>query len=47
MELEDIKNVLYEYYEIESDSEAEIGCYINGKWLSIADVLEIIERYFN
>lgn len=45
MELEDIKEALYNYYEIEDDEDYNVdcGCFINGKWLSIEDVLKIIK----
>lgn len=48
MELEDIKKALYNYYGIDEENEDEIlcGCFINGEWLSIAEVLKAIEEYY-
>lgn len=46
MELERIKEVLYNYYEVEDGYDAQCGCYVNGNWLSVEDVLDVIEKYY-
>jgi len=46
MELERIKEILYNYYEIEDDYDAQSGCYINNTWLSINEILDVIETYY-
>lgn len=43
--IEKIKNILYTYFDIEEDfDDNNKGCYINGKWLSIKNILEILEE---
>lgn len=44
MELEEIKNILYRAYEVESIYDGECGCYVNGYWLSIDSILEILKK---
>lgn len=46
MNIDEIKEVLMAYYDIEDedDYDFECGCYINGKWLSLKDIIDIIER---
>jgi hypothetical protein len=43
---EEIKKALCRYYRLENekDCRAEQGCYLNGRWLSIKNVIEIIEQ---
>lgn len=47
MNIDEIKEVLMNYYDIEdeNDYDFECGCYINGKWLSLKDIIKIIEKY--
>lgn len=45
MSIEEIKEILYRAYDIDEEyGEEERGCYVNGKWLSIKDILEILEE---
>lgn len=46
MDIEEIKEILMNHYGIESenDYDYECGCYINGEWLSISDVIYLLER---
>ena len=45
MSIEEIKRALYEHYEIdEKYADDEKGCFINGEWLSIREILEILEK---
>ena len=37
-----IKDILYKHYSITCDGEC--GCYCNGKWLSVDDVINVIEE---
>lgn len=47
MDIEEIKEILMNHYEIESenDYDYECGCYINGEWLSISEIIRIIKKY--
>lgn len=47
MALEDIKKMLFSVYGItsENDNTKKQGCYINGKWLSIENVIKIIRQH--
>jgi hypothetical protein len=42
--IDEIKEILYQAYNIEDESDGEYGCFINGKWLSINDIIEAIDR---
>lgn len=45
MTLEEIKKALYEAYDIEEGySDDELGAFLNGKWLSIKNILEVLEE---
>lgn len=45
MNIEEIKEILYRAYQIEEEyGDEERGCYLNDKWLSIENILEILER---
>jgi hypothetical protein len=55
MERQEIMEALAEHYEIEPDENGEYdiedydwqaGCYTNGKWMSLAEIVKIMERYF-
>ncbi len=43
MNIDEIKNILYKYYQVD-DEDAEKGCYINGKWLSIKNIIDILKE---
>ena len=46
MTIEEIKERLYEVYEIEEEyNDEEKGCYINGRWLSIENIIKALEGY--
>ena len=45
LSIDEIKEILYNYYNVEDDYDAECGCYVNGNWISVADVLRVLERY--
>ena len=44
--IEEIKEILMEHYDIEEDDtySMESGCYINRQWLSIQEILDILDR---
>lgn len=44
--IEEIKEILFNAYDIENgdDYNAECGCYVGGKWLSVNDILELLEK---
>lgn len=46
MSIEDIKVLLFKYYDIENENDYnyERGCYVGGYWLSIEKIIEILER---
>lgn len=45
MSIEEIKEILYRAYEIEEEyGDEEKGCYLNDKWLSIENILKVLER---
>lgn len=45
MNIEEIKDILYKYYEVDEEyADGERGCYVNGYWLSINQIIEILER---
>lgn len=46
MSIEEIKEILYRAYDIddEDDYTKECGCFVNGVWLSIKDVLDILKE---
>lgn len=47
MDIQEIKNILYRYYEIEEDYDDENkGCYLNDKWLSINNIIKLLEKYY-
>jgi hypothetical protein len=55
MEIQEIMEALAEHYEIEpnengdydlEDYDWQAGCYTNGKWMSLAEIVKIIERSF-
>lgn len=47
MSIEEIKEALYRYYEIEEEYyDGERGGYVNGHWLSVDDVIEVLRREF-
>jgi len=43
--LEEIKEILYRAYRIEEQyDDEEKGCFVNDRWLSIANVIRYLER---
>ena len=45
MSIEEIKELLYKHYDIDEEyGEDEVGCFINGKWFSIKNVLQVIKE---
>ena len=44
MTIEEIKEILFNAYEIEDDYDEQCGCFVNGKWLSIKDIIDILEK---
>lgn len=55
MERQEIMEVLAEYYGIESNENGEYdiedydwqaGCYTNGRWMSLGEIVKIIEQNF-
>lgn len=40
---EELKDLLYGVYNVD-DETADGGCYCNGNWLSVKEILETIER---
>lgn len=44
--IEEIKEILLMHYELESeeDYDYECGCYVNGIWLSISEIIDTLER---
>ena len=46
MSIEEIKEKICEAYGLDKDDEydMECGCYVNGKWLSIRNILDALER---
>ena len=46
MSIEEIKEKLFNAYDIddEDDHSYECGAYLNGEWLSIKNIIEILER---
>lgn len=46
MSIDEIKEILYSYYDIDEEyADDEKGCYLGGKWLSIKNIIEILEKY--
>jgi len=41
MSIEEIKEILINYYE-----DTDKGCFINGKWLSIDEIIKVLKRYY-
>lgn len=39
MSIEEIKEILIKYYDDEDK-----GCFVNGRWLSINAIIEILEK---
>ncbi len=45
MTIEEIKEILYRAYDIDEEyADEEKGCYVNDKWLSIENILKVLER---
>lgn len=46
LSIDEIKEILIEHYglEDENDYDYECGCYINGKWLSISEIVDILNK---
>lgn len=45
MSIDEIKEILYSYYDIDEEyADDEKGAFINGKWLSIKDIIEVLEN---
>lgn len=45
MTIEEIKKILYKAYNIEEEyGDEEKGCYLNDKWLSIENIIKVLER---
>ncbi len=45
MSIEEIKEILYRAYDIDEEyADEEKGCYVNDKWLSIENILKVLER---
>lgn len=45
MNIEEIKKILYKTYNIEEEyGDEEKGCYVNDKWLSIENILKVLEK---
>lgn len=45
MTIEEIKKILYKAYNIEEEYwDQEKGCYLNDKWLSIENIIKVLER---
>ena len=45
MNINEIKEILYRYYEVEEQyADGERGCYVNGYWLSINEIINILEK---
>lgn len=42
MSIDEIKDILYRYYDIDEDGDK--GCYVNGNWLSINEIINILEE---
>lgn len=43
--IEEIKEILYRAYDIEEEyRDDELGGFLNGKWLSIKNILEVLEK---
>ena len=43
--IEEIKRILYKFYDIDEEyGDDEKGCYLNDKWLSIKNILEVLEK---
>ncbi|MCQ2348943.1 MAG: hypothetical protein MJZ98_00515 [Paludibacteraceae bacterium] len=42
--MEVIQEKMYEHYNVTSDYDKESGCYHNGRWFSINEVMNIIEE---
>lgn len=43
--VEEIKELLYKAYDIDEEyADDELGAFLNGKWLSIKNILEVLER---
>lgn len=41
MTIEEIRELLEQYYD---KDDWDYGCYVSDRWLSINDILEILER---
>lgn len=39
MTIEEIKQILINYY-----GDIERGCYVNGKWLSVEEIIKLLEK---
>ena len=45
MSIEEIKKILYKVYQIDEEyGDEEKGCYLNDKWLSIENIIKILEK---
>lgn len=45
MSIEEIKDILYKAYDIDEEyGDDEKGGYLNDKWLSIKNILEVLEK---
>ncbi len=46
MTFEEVKEILYNAYDIEEDYDynAQCGCYVGDNWLSIENVLDLLKK---
>ena len=44
MNKETIIKEIKDYYRFEDNDYMDSGCYVNGKWLSVEKIIEIIEE---
>lgn len=46
LSIDEIKEILYNYFDIDEEyADDEKGCFINGKWLSIGEIIKVLEKY--
>lgn len=46
LSIDEIKEILYKYFDIDEDyGDDEKGCYLGGKWLSIGEIIKVLEKY--
>lgn len=44
MVIEEIKEILFNAYDVEDSYDSQCGCYVNGYWLSLDAIIEILEK---